>query len=180
MDVSIVAKDTNYLRNEANKVKLDKKEPNKEALRKFFKDNCDALQFPDPIDYLLACAKAHGVPANVIAAQSSFERTQARHILSHDKQFDRNKLIALAIAGQLTLEETDNALKYAKFSTLYAKDEWDDVIIFAINGGLTTMDTNELLYDLGYDPLVKVLRRNKNQEEQWSTPKSASLLFLLS
>ena len=161
-----MAKDTNYLRNEANKVKLDKKEPNKEALRKFFKDNCDALQFPDPIDYLLACAKAHGVPANVIAAQSSFERTQARHILSHDKQFDRNKLIALAIAGKLTLEETDNTLKYAKFSTLYAKDEWDDVIIFAINGGLTTMDTNELLYDLGYDPLVKVLRRNNNQEEQ--------------
>ena len=161
-----MAKDTNYLRNEANKVKLDKKEPNKEALRKFFKDNCDALQFPDPIDYLLDCAKAHGITANVIAAQSSFERTQARHILSHDKQFDRNKLIALAIAGKLTLEETDNALKYAKFSTLYAKDEWDDVIIFAINGGLTTMDTNELLYDLGYDPLVKVLRRNKNQEEQ--------------
>lgn len=161
-----MAKDTNYLRNEANKVKLDKKEPNKEALRKFFKDNCDALQFPDPIDYLLDCAKAHGITANVIAAQSSFERTQARHILSHDKQFDRNKLIALAIAGQLTLEETDNALKYAKFSTLYAKDEWDDVIIFAINGGLTTMATNELLYDLGYDPLVKVLRRNKNKDEQ--------------
>ena len=161
-----MAKDTNYLRNEANKVKLDKKEPNKEALRKFFKDNCDALQFPDPIDYLLDCAKAHGITANVIAAQSSFERTQARHILSHDKQFDRNKLIALAIAGQLTLEETDNALKYAKFSTLYAKDEWDDVIIFAINGGLTTIATNELLYDLGYDPLVKVLRRNKNKDEQ--------------
>ena len=161
-----MAKDTNYLRNEANKVKLDKKEPNKEALRKFFKDNCDALQFPDPIDYLLDCAKAHGITANVIATQSSFERTQARHILSHDKQFDRNKLIALAIAGQLTLEETDNALKYAKFSTLYAKDEWDDVIIFAINGGLTTMATNELLYDLGYDPLVKVLRRNKNKDEQ--------------
>ena len=166
MDVSIVAKDTNYLRNEASKVKLDQRKSNNEALRKFFKDNCDALQFPDPIDYLLACAKAHGVPANVIAAQSSFERTQARHILSHDKQFDRNKLIALAIAGKLTLEETDNALKYAKFSTLYAKDEWDDVIIFAINGGLTTMATNELLYDLGYDPLVKVLRRNKTQDEQ--------------
>ena len=72
MDVSIVAKDTNYLRNEANKVKLDQKKSNNEALRKFFKDNCDALQFPDPIDYLLACAKAHGVPANVIASQSSF------------------------------------------------------------------------------------------------------------
>ena len=166
MDVSIVAKDTNFLRNEANKVKLDKKNTNNEALRKFFKDHCDALQFPDPIDYLLACAEAHGVTVNVIAAQSSFERTQARHILSHDKQFDRNKLIALAIAGKLTLEETDNALKYAKFSTLYAKDEWDDVIIFAINGGLTTMATNELLYDLGYDPLVKVLRRNKNKDEQ--------------
>lgn len=165
MDVSIVAKDTNFLRKEANKIKLDKKNLDNEALRKFFKDNCHALQFPDPIDYLLACAKAHGVTANVIAAQSSFERTQARHILSHDKQFDRNKLIALAIAGKLTLEETDNALKYAKFSTLYAKDEWDDVIIFALNGGLTTMATNELLDDLGYDPLVKVLRRNKQPEE---------------
>ena len=165
MDVNIVAKDTNFLRKEANKIKLDKKNFDNEALRKFFKDNCQALQFPDPIDYLLACAKAHGVTANVIAAQSSFERTQARHILSHDKQFDRNKLIALAIAGKLTLEETDNALKYAKFSTLYAKDEWDDVIIFALNGGLTTMATNELLDDLGYDPLVKVLRRNKQPEE---------------
>ena len=160
-----MAKDTNFLRTEANKIKLDKKNLYNEALRKFFKDNCQALQFPDPIDYLLACAKAHGVTANVIAAQSSFERTQARHILSHDKQFDRNKLIALAIAGKLTLEETDNALKYAKFSTLYAKDEWDDVIIFALNGGLTTMATNELLDDLGYDPLVKVLRRNKQPEE---------------
>lgn len=161
-----MAKDTNFLRNEANKIKLDKNQPSNEALRQFLKENCEDLQFPDAIDYLLDCAKAHGVPANVIAAESGFDRTQARHILSHDKQFDRNKLIALAIAGKLTLEETDNALKYAKFSTLYAKDEWDDVIIFAINGGLTTMATNELLYDLGYDPLVKVLRRNKNKDEQ--------------
>ena len=166
MDVNTVEKDTDFLRKEATKVKLNKTEPNNEALRNFFKENCQALQYPDPIDYLLQCASAHGITANVIAAQSSFERTQARHILSHTKQFDRNKLIALAIAGKLTLEETDNALKYAKFSALYAKDEWDDVIIFAINGGLTTMATNELLYDLGYDPLVKVLRRNKKQDEQ--------------
>ena len=165
MDVSIVVKDTNYLRKEANKIKIDKNKRNNEALRQFFKDNCEALDFPDAIDYLLDCAKAHGVPANVIAAESGFDRTQARHILSHNKQFDRNKLIALAIAGKLTLEETDNALKYAKFSTLYAKDEWDDVIIFALNSGLTTMQTDILLEDLGYDQLIKVLRHNNKPEE---------------
>ena len=165
MDVNTLEKDTDFLRKEATKVKLNKKEPNNEALRNFFKENCQALQYPDPIDYLLQCATAHGVTANVIAAQSGFERTQARHILSHTKQFDRNKLGGGGGGGGGTLEETDNALKYAKFSALYAKDEWDDVIIFAINGGLSTMEANELLYDLGYDPLVKVLRRNKKEEE---------------
>lgn len=158
-------KDTNFLRNEANKIVLDKKGAKNEALQSFFRDNCQALQFPEPIEYLKQCAAAHGMEPNVIAAQSGFERTQARHILSNAKNYDRNKLIALAIAGKLTLEETDNALKYAKFSPLYAKDEWDDVIIFAINNGYSTMATSELLYDLGFDPLVKVLRQNKKQEK---------------
>ena len=87
--------------------------------------------------------------------------------LSFRFSFFQFHFIAQAPALPLNhIPRPDNALKYAKFSTLYAKDEWDDVIIFAINGGLTTMATNELLYDLGYDPLVKVLRRNKNKDEQ--------------
>ena len=59
MDVNTVEKDTDFLRKEATKVKLNKTEPNNEALRKFFKENCQALQYPDPIDYLLQCAAAH-------------------------------------------------------------------------------------------------------------------------
>ena len=49
MDVNTVEKDTDFLRKEATKVKLNKKEPNNEALRNFFKENCQALQYPDPI-----------------------------------------------------------------------------------------------------------------------------------
>ena len=82
MDVNTVEKDTDFLRKEATKVKLNKKEPNNEALRNFFKENCQALQYPDPIDYLLPNAPITLLPKNIISPAAATELSTA-HQLRH-------------------------------------------------------------------------------------------------
>ena len=50
-----------------------------------------------------------------------------------------------AIAAKLTIEETNDLLKYARESKLYARDRRDAIIIFALNSNLNIYETNDLL-----------------------------------
>lgn len=55
------------------------------------------------------------------------------------------KILALAIAMGLTLEQTNRVLKLAGASTLYPKLPFDATIIFAIVHKMNVMQTNALL-----------------------------------
>lgn len=71
------------------------------------------------------------------------------HIFDGSKNPKRIKVIALAFGFNATLEETQYMLRYAKQSPLYPRDRWDAIIISAINQGLSVVDTDNLLYNLG-------------------------------
>lgn len=91
-----------------------------------------------------------------IVAKSGLERTYAYHIFSGQKSKPaRTKLLALSRAMNLSLDETQHLLRYAKLNTLYARDPWDAVIILAIERELTATETNRLLDDLGEKTLLR-------------------------
>lgn len=59
----------------------------------------------------------------------------------------REKMIALAIGLELTLEETDLLMKKTSYAKLYPKHEWDAVIIYGMTHQLSIQQLDELLFE---------------------------------
>lgn len=86
---------------------------------------------------------------------SGLNREYAYHIFSGKKKNpSRSKVLALAIAMGLNLDEVQYLLRYAGHGVLYPRNQWDAVIISAIEQKLNVMQTNELLNSLGETDLL--------------------------
>lgn len=77
-------------------------------------------------------------------------RAYVYRIFAGDKIPSRDKLIALAFGLQLSEEETQKMLKLSGSRELYARDERDALILFALQRQMTIMDANGMLLDHGH------------------------------
>lgn len=76
---------------------------------------------------------------------SCIDRTYIYQIMDGSKHPGRDKIIAMAIACNMTLPECQRALEIAQEGILYAKSRRDSLIIYAINNQLDVMNLNALL-----------------------------------
>lgn len=91
-----------------------------------------------------------------VIEHSGLNREYAYHIFSGKrKNPSRPKVLALAIAMGLNLDEVQYLLRYARHGVLYPRNQWDAVIISAIEQNLSVMQTNELLNSLGEANLLE-------------------------
>ncbi len=74
-------------------------------------------------------------------------------IFNGKKQPSRDKLIAIAFGLHLDTEETQRMLKLGGCSELYARIPRDAAILFAIQRGMSLMDTETALHDNGFPTL---------------------------
>lgn len=74
-------------------------------------------------------------------------------IFSGKRLPSRDKLISLAFGFSLSLEETQQLLKYAGFSALYPKNRRDSILIWGISHRFNIYQTNEELYNQAEDTL---------------------------
>ena len=95
--------------------------------------------------YLKQIIKEKAVKPSEIIRKSRIERTYFYQILNGRKNPGRDKIIAIALALELSLEETQRMLEISKEGVLYAKSKRDSILIFAINRRYSLIDTNELL-----------------------------------
>lgn len=86
--------------------------------------------------------------------KSGIDRTYIYQIMDGSKNPGRDKIIAIAIACEMTLAESQRALEIAQEGILYAKSRRDSLIIYAINKKLTIMELNVLLEEHGL-PVLK-------------------------
>lgn len=66
-----------------------------------------------------------------------------------NKKPSRNKILAIGIAMNLNLDEIQYLLKHAQLNLLYPRNQWDSIVISAVEQKLNVIETNELLYQLG-------------------------------
>ena len=122
-------------------------------LKNFFADNKSNLReftLPQYLNYLLETknlSKAEVVKKSQLG-------DYAYHIFAGRKNTSRSKILALALAMELSFEECQHLLYYAGVKELYARDAWDDVIIYALQNHLSLNETNELLNDFGQTLLL--------------------------
>lgn len=77
------------------------------------------------------------------------DRAYVYQIFSGDKTPSRDKLIAVAFGLKLSDDETQQMLKLSGNRALYAKDQRDAVILFALHHKKTILEANDLLFELG-------------------------------
>lgn len=114
-------------------------------------------EFIKPLnEYLLELLKEKSLERAEVIKASGLNREYAYHIFSGmGKNPSRPKILALALAMDLNLDEVQYLLRYAKQSPLYPRNSWDAVIISSLEQKLSVAQTNELLDRLGETPLLE-------------------------
>lgn len=108
-------------------------------------------EFVMPLDeYLKKLLAEKNLERADVIDKSGLNREYAYHIFSGKKKNpSRPKLLALAVAMDLHLDEVQYLLRYAGQGVLYPRNAWDAVIISAVEQRLSVLQTNELLHSLG-------------------------------
>lgn len=115
-------------------------------LKKYVSEIGETISFSE---HLAAVIEEKALDKSQIIHASNIQRTYAYQIFDGRKQPGRDKVLALALAMKLSLDETQRMLTLSKNSILYAKNKRDSIITFGINRKLSVMEVNELLYEMG-------------------------------
>ena len=120
----------------------------------FLQKNEPSLSYPSVASCLAGFLRQKQLSKAVLADRSGLDRVYVYQILAGRKSPSRRKLAALALALHLTLDETQHLLQYGQTNALYPRSREDSILIYALQHQLSVIDTNDLLYDAGLDPLV--------------------------
>ncbi len=82
-----------------------------------------------------------------VISRSLISRTYGYQIIDGTRNANRDKIIAMCIATELSLEETQRGLEIAKEGILYPRDSRDAIIIYAVNNGITVRQLNSQLIE---------------------------------
>ena len=88
-----------------------------------------------------------------VIRRSELSEVYAYQIFSGLRVPERNKLLCLSVAMELSLEATQRLLRCAGYSPLYVKLPFDSVLLYGICNHLTVMQINELLYEYGFETI---------------------------
>jgi len=113
-------------------------------------DNFPTLELKDILDRLL---KEHGLKKSEVIKRSELSEVYGYQIFSGLRVPDRSKLICVALAMGLTLDEVQTLLKGAGYAQLYVKEPADCIIIYGVCNGMTVPEVNDLLFDYGEETL---------------------------
>ena len=138
---------------EKNTEELENELAATDNLKNFFEENKKNLREFTLSEYLNYLLETKNLSKTEIVKKSQLG-DYAYHIFAGRKNTSRPKILALALAMGISFEECQHLLYYAGVNKLYARDAWDDVIIYALQNNLSLIETNELLNDFGQTPLL--------------------------
>ena len=105
-------------------------------------------------EYLQELLEAKHLERSRVVRMANLNETFGYEIFTGKKIHpSRDKVLQIAFAMALTLQETNRALGAAGVSQLYCKDRRDAIIIFCIDRGCSLQKVNEELYRFGEDTI---------------------------
>lgn len=105
-------------------------------------------------EYILNISTEKGLKKIDIINNANIYRTYGYEILNGKKLPSRNKLLQICLGNKFSLSQTNKCLTLAKLGILYAKDPRDSIIIYTLNNRLNLIDTNIILDDHDFEPLI--------------------------
>lgn len=98
-------------------------------------------------EYLNTLLKQKKISRADVVRSSLLDRAYVYQIFSGEKTPSRDKLIAIAFGLCLSDDETQKMLKLSGNRELYARDERDALILFALQRKKNILEINEILTD---------------------------------
>lgn len=95
----------------------------------------------------------HELKKSQVIRAAEMSEVYAYQIFSGKRIPERKKLLCLAIAMNLSLDEVQTLLKCAGYSSLYAKLPFDSIVLYGICKKLTVVEINDMLYEYGLETL---------------------------
>lgn len=108
------------------------------------KENMLTLSLSEHLNMLLS---QKGIKKSDVMRRSLLGRAYVYKIFSGEKIPSRDKLLALAFGLGLSDNEAQKMLKLSGNRELYARDERDALILFALQRNQSIFEVNELLYE---------------------------------
>lgn len=140
---------------EKNTSELETELSKSDDVKDFIATNEDNLRDLTLKDYLRKLlAEKNLVKAQVIRDSELSESYAKKIFRGNTKRPAREKILPLALAMQLSPQETDYLLYYSGNEKLYVRNDWDAVIFFALENQKTVAQTNALLDELHMTPLL--------------------------
>lgn len=106
-------------------------------------------------EYLNKALVRHGVSVTDVKNRCGFNGTHCYQVFAGTRGCDRDRVILLALAFPMDLEETQQLLSRAGYSRLWPKEARDSIIIFGIEHGQGYQEVDEKLHEKGFETLYK-------------------------
>lgn len=124
-----------------------------DSFRTFYDENKDYMVRDTLSDLLDQLLKSKNLKKSQVIRASELSEVYAYQIFSGVRVPERKKLLSLAIAMHLTVEEAQTLLKTAGYSTLYVKLPFDSIVLYGLCKELSVVQVNELLYEYDLETL---------------------------
>ena len=119
----------------------------------FYSENKDYMVKEDLSQLLDKLIVKYSLKKSQVIREAQMSEVYAYQIFSGLRVPERKKLLCLAIAMKLTLDEVQTLLKSGGYSTLYVKLPFDSIVIYGICKKLSVIRINEILYEYGLETL---------------------------
>lgn len=119
----------------------------------FYSENKDYMVKEDLSQLLDELLAKYDLKKSQIIRTAEMSEVYAYQIFSGLRVPERKKLLCIAVAMKLSLDEVQTLLKCAGYSTLYVKLPFDSVVLYGVCKKLSVVEINEILFEYGLETL---------------------------
>ena len=119
----------------------------------FYNENKQYLITDTLSDLLERLLIEKGLKKSAVIKSAEMSEVYGYQIFSGLRVPERKKLLCIAVAMQLNVDEVQTLLKTAGYSQLYVKIPFDSIVLFGICKGMSVVEINELLFDYDLETL---------------------------
>ena len=119
----------------------------------FYSENKDYMVKENLSELLEKLLQKYNLKKSQIIRAAEMSEVYAYQIFSGLRIPERKKLLGLAVAMELSLDEVQALLKCAGYSTLYVKIPADSIILYGICKKMSVVEINELLFEYNLETL---------------------------
>lgn len=118
-----------------------------ESLTGYLEDNREQLIDSTMSTQLEAALAETGLTKADVLRRAEINDIYGYQLFTGNRKPSRDKLIALCIGMELTLDRSQQLLKATGFAPLYAKSKRDSILIFGIQNKQSVFEINNALYE---------------------------------